>query len=401
MKKIAILSPSAPPNTNDSIGVMHHMLYELYKKKGYDVILYTFFDFRKLSTDPPDIRRLGSPSKLRSLIDRIIWLYFRILEPNTTTHQLSNIAVGILGSLRINRHLKKFKPDVLIIPDRCAPGAFLDKPDNCKVYLIEHHNPARFNSTLMWESPASIRDINIAIKLCQKALAIVDEVICPSQYMLDEFKKTYNFTGVIKCVPNLANIDVLTKSKSMLKSVAHELGFSENMPVIYIPSGGLGMKGERYILSLILMIRSLFPNVVFYISGHQSHVLRKELELALQIKYVFMPGNQPYETNLAYAKSCALCLSPTMAESYGMAIFEAQYLGLPVITFNVDALSETVCVAEHNGLIPLLDIPKMATEVVKILQDPSTLLKAQEAAADFAHRIAERSKEGYLELTGQ
>ncbi|MGE9984671.1 glycosyltransferase family 4 protein [Desulfovibrio sp. SGI.169] len=363
--RIAILSPSCPPLGAGGVSSAHFNLALTLKEKGYPIILATFGDQTSGRCEAGFIYRFGTPWFLKKILQILLSRFFRWKEPGTLSFQTCDILNSQWGAWRCRRVLKSFRPDIVIFPDRGCPGLSTDKVGREKTIFICHHNPARFTSPLLFHMPLSRRDIKYAVMLEKKSLKGVDCVICPSSYMAGFFKKSHDYKGPLHVVPNILNNKLL--DDVIPASVAEKLGMPTDSPVVYIPSGGNSVKGGRYLFEIIRRIAHVKPGCLFYVSGAQDIVTLYELQAQGLDERVFWPGHVDYVQNLAYVASCTLCLSPTLAESFGMALLEANYLGLPAVAFDVGGNADIIQNGENGYLVPLLDIDSLIEKTIFLL----------------------------------
>ncbi|WP_297825930.1 glycosyltransferase family 4 protein [uncultured Desulfovibrio sp.] len=370
--RIAIISPSCPPLGGGGVSSAHFNLALTLKEKGYPVILATFGDQSSHGNDGDFIYRFGPPRFLKKLLNSLSARFFRWKEPGTLSYQTRDIFSSQWGAWRCRRILKAFKPDILIFPDHGCPGLSIGKMGQEKTIFICHHNPARFTSPLLFQMPLSSQDIKFAVRLEKRSLKKIDCAICPSSYMANFFKESHDYQGPLHVVPNLLNSKLLENIVAV--SVAEKLGMPTDSPVIYIPSGGSSVKGGRYLFEIIRRIAHANSACLFYISGGQNVVTWHELQISGLDRRVFWPGHADYATNLAYIASCTLCVSPTLAESFGMALLEANYLGLPAIAFDVGGNIEIIQNERNGYLIPLLDIDLLIEKTLFLLHSQNAAL---------------------------
>lgn len=364
--KIAILADSAPPLSMGGVSSAHYMLCLFLQKLGHDAQLFTFHDASgNLADDPDYIHRSSNYPFVEKVIKAFCKAYFLVRDSRKLACQTSYIMGNLWGCLQVNRKVRKFAPQVVIAPDYCAPLAFMHMHKNTYVIEIEHHNPKRFTNPLHYGVSVSQRDITAALALQRKGLRQVQTVVCPSRYMQEEFTATYpGFSGEVAVFPNLVNSAYIRSIPQ--QSVASRLNLPAETPVVYIPSGGTAMKGERYIFSLMQMIADACRDVCFYVSGPLSVALQEEIAQHPLGKRVFAPGHTPYAENIAFAKSCSLCLSPALAENYSMALVEALTVGLPIVAFAIGGNKEIVT-PSCGRLVPLLDLVEMKKAACALL----------------------------------
>jgi len=362
--KVAVIAGSAPPLSQGGVASAHYNLFRFLRSEGFDATLFTHEDRSVPTNDDPHIVRCLPTPALRAVTRHAMALWFRVTEPGTAAYQLNDVLEWTSAAPGLRSKITAFGPDVIIVPDRGLPLLWLDIPRGCRVIEVEHHNPARFNSPIMLAMVPAQRDIALAVRLGQRALAKATVVVCPAQYMRDEFEKTYQFSGPVEVIPHVmddAAFDAITPTP-----VSKYLGLAADTPIVYVPAGGAAVKGERYVFALIQRLLHARPDLAFFVSGTVSPLLREEIELSGLEPRVFAPGPLPWEQNLALAASCRVCLAPSLAENFSMAILEALRLGIPVASFDVGGNRDLV--DKRSGvLVPFLDLEGLATATLELL----------------------------------
>lgn len=350
--KIVIVSDSAPPLSMGGVSSSHYMLHSFLRSQGVDSYMVTFCDAKNKSNADPRILRSQKTPLITKILKAIIKIFFLLIDRQKVACQTSLILENIQGYYQAAKALRRLSPDLIFAPDYCAPFLFLKGKKGAKLVEIEHHNPSRFADSLLYQRKTHSLDINISMWLQQRALRNVDTVICPSQYMRGVFQQTHHFSGELRCIPNLVDTEVFKNLGS--DSVAVRLGLPASTPVVYIPSGGTLMKGERYLFLLMQMLYHERKDICFFVSGRLTDGLRAELDASLFKNRVYAPGFKPYLENLALAKSCTICVAPSIAENYSMALIEALALGMPVATFDVGGNAEIIN-DSCGRVVPFLD----------------------------------------------
>lgn len=339
------------------------------KKAGHIVKVFTFEDVGCNGQMDGDVVRHGSPAgwkKLTGIVSKFYGAALQFVEGNTDyAYQLFYVLTSMVGARRINRSLRNFCPDIVIFPDNAAPGYFISPPAGCRVIFISHHNFLRFiNEPLIGRF--SRVDAKLAMYFERKTLSKVDKVICPSVYMKQTFALTHNYQGSIEVIPNVVNHDFIA---SIQATDMHPLlGIPADSPVIYIPSAGSALKGARFVFEIIRRLSCAGKPIGFYLSGVIADVaLRKELEHLPENARLHCPGNVDYAENISMIKGCSLCVSPTLIESFGMAILEANFCGLPAVTFNVGGNADVITNGVNGYLIPFLDVEELISRASELL----------------------------------
>lgn len=361
LARIAIISSSCPPWITGGISSAHYNLYCALKKRGYNVNLFTFTDHGKDIHEENDVVRDGTPKILLAILRYASGIYSYILnriENSQYAYQIPYIAESAIGSIKASISVKRFKPNVIIVPDNGAPGFFIRKMNGCQTVFISHHNPVRFLNEPLF-GIFSEKDAKLASIMEDKTLKKVDKVIVPSRYMKDKFKETRTFSGPVEVIPNL--VDNKFIETIPVYDLRKYLGLHGDAPVIYIPSAGSRLKGSRFVFEIIRRLSAVYEqNIGFYLSGDiKDDLLERELDFAPDNAKIFMPGNVSYYENISFVKGCSFCISPTLIESFGMAILEANFCSLPVVTFKVGGNEDIISDGENGFLVPMLDIEKM------------------------------------------
>ena len=358
MKKIAILSPTFLPATGGGVASSHENLYYLLKKNKYgEIKVFTFNDNYKSKDNY--IIRSGNIKILSKIISKLLKKIFYLID-RKDSYQLNDVIAKVKGSFIAGIKIRFYNPDILFVPDHGAPLFFIFPSKRTKVIWISHHNPMRFiNNSLLGEY--SIKDAKYTLKFENIALKRCNMVICPSNYMKNEFKNTYKFFGPICVLPNCIDIDLIDSIET--EDVRKYLNLKKDALIYYIPSGGSKIKGEMYVSEIIQRITNHFgkKNVGFYISGNISEKLKKAFKSS---KNIYMPNKVVQQKNISLKKSCNITISPTLVESFGMAILESVVIGIPVISFNTGGVSDIIKNGENGFIVKYSDIDDLIVKSI-------------------------------------
>lgn len=359
--KIAIVSSSTPPNLTGGISSAHWNLYLALKNAGYDVKVFTYNDNGRNGEVQGDVIRHGAPYlwlRFIKILNRFFFAFLHFfVNSKETSYQLAYVLVSMIGARRINRSLTAFCPNILIIPDNGSPGFFISAPKGCKTIFISHHNYLRFQKNPLIGHFSSI-DAKLAMYFEHRTVARVDTVICPSNYMKEIFSQTHNYSGNVEVIPNIVDQELIASIPHV--DMHHLLDISNEAPIIYIPSAGTSFKGSRYVFEIIRRLSTASKQIGFYITGNVTDdILRSELEYLPNNVRLYSPGQVSYEQNISMIKGCTLCVSPTVLESFGMAILEANFCGVPVVAFNVGGNADIIKDDVNGYLVPFLDLEKL------------------------------------------
>jgi glycosyltransferase involved in cell wall biosynthesis len=370
-KRIAIVASSAPPIVTGGISSAHFNLYKILRSRGFIVRVFTYTDHGNVSDCTDDISRHGAPYFFLKLL-RIITSVYRYLmlrrESYEYAYQFYYVLESAIGSLKINKTLRRFAPDVVIIPDNGSPGFFIHKPENCRFILISHHNYLRFAQDPLI-GMFSVKDSELAASFEQRLLKKVDKVICPSDYMKEIFKRTHDFGGPIAVIPNIIDSDTIESIPA--SDIRSKIGLSDEAPLVYIPSAGSTIKGSRYVFEIVRRLSALCRKEIgFYLSGaiDYDEVQKRELSFMPAYAKIHVPGYTSYFENISLVKACSFCISPTLMESFGMAILEANMCGLPVVAFDAGGNKDIIDHETNGFLVPLMDIEGLISRAEQLLE---------------------------------
>ena len=384
--KIAILSDKFPPLNSGGIANAHYNLYKKLKDNGYIVKVFTYLDEKsrtKKISRVVNVCRFGASKVTVKLISILFIFYYKLRRVlwgkkmgSILSYQFKLVILSNLASWKINKKLKLFNPNIVILPDFGAPAFSIKKIKTAKYIHISHHNPMRFlGNPLIGDHSES--DARLAVWCEQKSLKKMDAVVCPSVYMKNVFEDTFKFTRSVSVIPNIVADQFI---ESIQKKDLHKiLKIDKNDPIIYIPSAGSKIKGSKYVNKILRNLNArLNQRVAFYLSGELSMSQKDELDKLNENIIVFAPGRVDYESNIAYVKSCSICISPTLLESFGMAILEALLCNIPCVCFDVGAIREFIVDGKNGFIIPYLDIEQLIDKSIMIIKNDSVLSKQKD-----------------------
>jgi glycosyltransferase involved in cell wall biosynthesis len=214
--------------------------------------------------------------------------------------------------------------------------------------LFSHHNAIRF---LESDKHASHADIKLAVLFERCSLRKVDSVFCPSVYMHECFRRTHRYNGPIEVFPNIMSQEIARGGGSLRL----RLGLSPEDPIFYLPSGGTSVKGSAFLAEILLELGIRYSRYGVYISGKIEPDAAKALTDAPSGASIYSPGSLGREENLQLVSDCDVCITAATHESFGMAILEALFMGVPVAAFRIEAIPEIVS-ADTGNLVDFGDV---------------------------------------------
>lgn len=387
-KRVAIISPDFPPSGSGGIVTAHFGMFKSFQNAGFETKVFTYFnDMSQIdlaNLNEKTVFRSGPPKLFRKLVKLLSYGSFRLIERAERAYQTSDIVQSAWGAVQLNKALKEFNPHYLIIPDQGCPGLLLDRPSKeCRVIMVSHHNPSRFLNNPSF-GVHSKRDAALAVWLENKVLSKkVDRVICPSAHMAQEFRRTYKFDGPVAVVANIVDhhqIDAIPANDARA-----QMGLPATAPVIFIPSAANPLKGADYMRELIRRISMNYEgDLGFILSGDTPDLFKQRLKhLPANVK-VLMPGQLSYYENVALMKGCSFGISPTLIESFGMALLEAAFCELPMVSFDVDSVPELLVNQENGMIASFKNVKELIQHSLFLLKNRDTLATLKKQARQTA-----------------
>ncbi|MDA9761976.1 glycosyltransferase family 4 protein, partial [Desulfobacterales bacterium] len=149
-------------------------------------------------------------------------------------------------------------------------------------------------------------------------------------------------------------------------------------------------KGLEYAIEAIDKLRSKNHEIDIEYNIIGEGPLRENLHQIINRrslkKIVKMHGEQNQENVIDYLNRSHIFLLPSIAESFGLVLLEAQAAGLPVIATSVGGTYEAMIPTETGILIPPKDPDAIADELYALIQDPEKRIKMGFAGKKYVAR---------------
>lgn len=392
--RIAIVAFSAPPLSAGGVASAHYNLFKALRDKGYQAKLFTFGDPRAGEED--GIVRRGGPSWFAAACHWLNGAVSAVLGGRKVIFQVRDILSSQPGARRMARALRKFDPQVVVLSDHGAPGLALNKQPGTRVMLVSHHNPARFQDSVLFPE-YSTGDARLAVWLENRLMHKIDLVVCPSGYMADWFRRTYTYSGPSRTIPNVLDSKMIEGIQAI--DLRPELGLDPDTPLVYLPSAGSRMKGAEFVPELIHRLHARAKGKVgFYLPGPMAELWGSALEEASAGANVHAPGQVPYPEHIAIVKACSFGISPSLLENYSMALLEAVYCGVPMLAFDSGGNPDIIHTGENGYLAPVGEIDPLI-DVANTLLEPAQLRDLRKRTLRYAQTqlAPEKAIEQYVE----
>ncbi len=162
---------------------------------------------------------------------------------------------------------------------------------------------------------------------------------------------------------------------------------SEN-PTIVCISRFMRYKGLHYAIQAMKYIRASVPTAQLIIVGNGDiSMISRELSRsphADSIKIVTRPPHSWDREKATLLASSHVLLIPSVREGYGIVAIEANACGTSAVGWNVPGLRDSIIDGETGVLVPFGDVERMASEVVRLLQDSDMRKNMASRAVDWA-----------------
>lgn len=398
--RIAIVSPSFPPQGANGIGSysMHHAagLAQL----GHEVDVFTWLDpepGNEKFWPGVSVHRIPDysfVSVLFKVID-VLWRYFcRICQFD---HEVTawGFIRNIRGSLTIGlvfllRYRTAF--DVIETPEWGAPGAFLHLVTRQSIRVVKCHASVYSHAINYWPyERAAHADIVCSGMLERLSLNHAHAVLSPSRALLPEIRDNLRFSRAVHVVPNEINPEVCRYLKEKASHVPGHAG-SDSRPFTVFASGRLdqlkGLDTIKRVLSVLS--RETSGSITFVFAGGASPAVALDLlSFKSDTLEVALLGTVSQEDVFGNLLMSDVFFFPSWTENCPMSILEAMALGIPIVASNVGGIPELI---EHNrnGLLCGRDQPQEFVEqIVRLHNEPELRRRLVENGRDVvAQRFA-------------
>jgi len=274
-------------------------------------------------------------------------------------HRVNTIKKPWLLSLTYNIaafwQLRKIKPDVVHVQSIFSGlAAYLGKKLLSTLYVVFCRGSDIY---LPWPFKKPISNLIVRN---------ADAVVALSSDMKRQIAEVTNTQSVV--IPN--GIEVERFEGLSPEKAKEELGIKNNEKVILFVGSLRPIKGTRYLIQAMLMIKQQEPNARLLIVGdgpdRQSlENLVRKLDLQQSIDFV---GRLPQERIPHYMSACDIFTLPSLSEGFGLACLEAVSSGLPVVATGVGGLPDLIEDGKNGFLIPARNVAELARKLVTLLE---------------------------------
>ena len=300
----------------------------------------------------------------------------------------------VRGIYETAKAIRRWKPDALcsMVWNTKPVAAFTGRILGIKTVLVEVCSPR--NELL--HNPPMLRPKRFTFSYRKRIYALADVVVGVSKGVARETKEFFQLNEV-KAVQNGIDIEEIIEKSEKANGVPHEY-FQQDLPVL-VSVGRLHVqKGYSYLLEAFRIVNET-AEARLIIVGDGS--LKKELRLkaeSLEIddKIALVGETEPY----AYMRHSDVFVLSSLYEGLPLVLLEAISLGLPIVSTDCNyGPNEVIETGENGLLVPVADPEKLASAILKLIQDKELRLKMGERAEERAHHFSQdRMVSGYEEV---
>lgn len=145
-------------------------------------------------------------------------------------------------------------------------------------------------------------------------------------------------------------------------------------------------KGYQYLIEAIALVRRSFADVKLFIVGggplkNELESLVKSLGLVNNVEFLGVKNNIQ-----EFLSEIDVFVLPTLYESFGIALIEAQACKVPVVVSNVGSISEVIKDGETGLLVPPRNPEAIAEAVIRLLRDKELYKRLVEVGFESVRR---------------
>ena len=188
-----------------------------------------------------------------------------------------------------------------------------------------------------------------------------DGIFSTSQYMAREAKKYTNKN--IHITPFGIDINIFDdKEKRSIDEI--NIGIVKSLEKVY---------GIEYLINAFDSIVNKYPDKKISLNiigeGTQEKPLKdlvKKLRLENKVNFL---GTMPLEKIGEFYNKMHIAVVPSLSESFGVTVLEAQACGIPVVVSDIEAFEETTIVGETSLMCKKKDVDSLAECLEKLILD--------------------------------
>lgn len=289
-------------------------------------------------------------------------------KPLTSSEIVTDLSSGFSATDSILKKIrktyvviKKNDPDLLLTHFFIAGlvGTIAGKLSRTSVILTRHHIDENF-----------ISGRRILFWLDRISTSLADHVVVCSQAAkkwMCEVEKTKD--SKITVINQGFFFDEQEYSKSEISEIKLELGYTENSFNLICICRYTAGKGHKLLLETFKEVSNQVPNAKLAFVGHGDPGWLKDI--------VYEEGLENHVKIFEQRSDVFGCIAaadvvvhPSLVDSFSQLVIEAQFIGRPIIAFDIAAAKEQILEDESGFVVEPRDAHAMAEKVLLLFRDP-------------------------------
>ncbi|MCH8305693.1 MAG: glycosyltransferase [Candidatus Marinimicrobia bacterium] len=280
-----------------------------------------------------------------------------------------------------------------LIPLKLILTLYKEKPD---ILVVQQEVMAVMGSIAGWLTRVPAILVKVPYTMSQVSGWVYSTLRIAAKF------SNYMLTQSPQCTKELLSIGIPNNKICMIPSGASvpgrlsesekirlrkELGLNENDLVLFSAARLHKQKGHSLLLDVFHQVRASVPNAKLLIAGsgpEEESLKRKTKQLQLEESVKFLGYRADVDRLLSIVDVNAL---PSLSEGLGIATIQALGMGIPVVAFDVGAVSEGVIHNETGYLLDLGDVNGFAGAIIDLLQNPT---KREELGLNAEEHVKEK-----------
>lgn len=292
----------------------------------------------------------------------------------------------------LKKQMDAFKPDVVHINSEFIIGYF------GLIYAKHRKIPIVYTFHTLWEDYVEgyihfippIASKKIAKELIRFYLKRADEIICPTQRIVDVVKE-YGVNNTTDILPTGIPEDVCRVKKGQKKLFLFQM--HNLLPVVHkkhiLLYVGRVVKEKNldFLFPVLFTVKKVFPDTILMIvgGGPELDSLKEKAKKLRCTNDICFTGYQSRD-NLAYFYSMAdVFVFPSCTETQGLVTIEAMLTGLPVVAIG-EMGTVDVMQGDNGGFMVKKDVNEFSEKVISLLSDKQLYTQKKKEAKEWAKK---------------
>jgi len=380
-KKIAIVSSHFPGRTG--VGTAMWNYAQILSNRGHKVYFVTDStrpNEDNFTSDSIKILEIRPSMCFRSLI----WSLGKRIAPFfvTAVSAVDIEVVKFASSVKnkLTKIIDKYHIDTVLFPESFMEFIYFIPYKKCRILITFHCPRYLFQKIGISNAPIN-RYLNIKENDC---IPRADGWIAPSSAMADLAADYYKIERAkIEIIPTPLDIDIFHPNICNKKN--------DELRICFVGRFSKE-KGAEIIIDIIPKLMMNNPQISFTVVGnsHTPNKAKSQIDLLLEKLKSYSLENRfkwfqhlPHSELPDFFRNHSIFVSPTLFESFGISIVEAQACGLPVVVSNVGGVPEVINDGITGFLANLEDREDFCNKLEKLIQDSVLRKKMSLDAVEF------------------